>query len=69
MNERSLTLHPHVMKLCKLTQKIYWTDARQIKMSHYGSASRNTPTLPSYHCLYLHMLTLDLTVNQCEHFK
>ena len=39
MNENYLTLCPHVMKLCRLTQKMYLTDARWTKTSPNRSPS------------------------------
>ena len=33
MNYNSLTLHPHVMKLCRLAFQTYQMDARQTKMA------------------------------------
>ena len=32
MNENDLTLHPHVMKLYRITYIMYGTDTRQTKM-------------------------------------
>ena len=35
MNENSLTLCLHVMKLCRLTYKTYQTDVRQTKIGYH----------------------------------
>ena len=43
MNGDYLTLCPHVMKLCGLTQKIYSMDARRTKISLNSSPSQITP--------------------------
>ena len=47
MDDDYLTIRPHIMKLCILTDKIYWKDARHTKTSHNSSAYRNT-YVPSY---------------------
>ena len=48
MKDSSLTLCLHVMKLCRLTQKIHLTDARQTKTSKNRYPSRIMP-LNSYY--------------------
>ena len=47
MNENSLTLRPHIMKICRLTQKTYQTDARWTETAQIGSVAKIT-SLPSY---------------------
>ena len=47
MNDNSLTLSPHVMKLCRLTQKTYQADARQMKTANIVSVAKIAST-PSY---------------------
>ena len=47
MNENSLTLRPHAMKLCRLTYKAYHTDERQTNMANIVYVA-NIMSAPSY---------------------
>ena len=48
----SLNLCPHIIQICILTQKMYWTDARQTKMFHFLQFHITPP--PSYYDIRLY---------------
>ena len=48
MNDNSFTLHPHGIKLCRVTYKTYHMDARQTKLARIVYVANITST-PSYY--------------------